>query len=98
MKTPESNLAEDGVLRRRRVVEVVEERVVLRVQEELRAAAVGGARVGHGDRADLVRQLADELVRNVAAAITLHLRSVGERELGVARRAARASDRALRVG
>jgi len=45
MKTPESNLAEDGVLRRRRVVEVVEERVVLRVEEELRAAAVRRARV-----------------------------------------------------
>ena len=42
---------------------------MLRVEEELRAAAVGGARVGHRDRADLVRQLADELVRDVAAAI-----------------------------
>ena len=39
------HLAEDGVLRRRRVVEVVEERVVLRVEEELRAAAVRRARV-----------------------------------------------------
>ena len=86
------------VLRRRRVVEVVEERVVLRVEEELRAAAVGGARVGHRDRADLVRQLADELVRDVAAAITLHFRAVGERELGVAGRAARAGNRRLGVG
>ena len=56
-------LAEDRVLRRRRCCRSSRGTALLRVEEELRAAAVRRARVGHGDGADLVRDLADQSSR-----------------------------------
>mmetsp|Transcript_4166 Transcript_4166/g.13257 ORF Transcript_4166/g.13257 Transcript_4166/m.13257 type:complete len:214 (-) Transcript_4166:22-663(-) len=63
--------AEHGVLRRRRAVEPVEELVVDRVDEELRAARVRLAGVGHRDGVRQVRVLRDVLVRDVAAGVAL---------------------------
>ena len=57
------DLAEDRVLGRGRVVKVVEEGVVLGVDEDLRAARVGHARVSHRQCAGLVGELAHEPVR-----------------------------------
>eukprot|EP00964_Phaeocystis_antarctica_P063516 scaffold38138_cov63-Phaeocystis_antarctica.AAC.3 len=60
-------LAEDRVLGLARG-EPVEEVVVHGVHEELAAARVGRAGVGHGERAGLVGELGGELVLDIAAA------------------------------
>merc|ERR1712166_917054 len=61
------DLGEDGVLAGRRRVKPVEVGVVGDVEEDLRAAAVRLAGVGHGDRARDVGVLRDQLVLDVAA-------------------------------
>ena len=74
-----------------------QEIVVNRVDEELRAAAVGLAGVGHGQGAGLVGGLVDELVGDVAAGVALDglpvagegraaLGTAGHTGLGVRRR------------
>mmetsp|Transcript_48814 Transcript_48814/g.135438 ORF Transcript_48814/g.135438 Transcript_48814/m.135438 type:complete len:200 (+) Transcript_48814:460-1059(+) len=88
-------LAEDGVLRLARR-EPVEEVVVDGVHEELRAARVGGASVGHRQRAGLVRDLRRVLVRDVAAAAALTRFARLQVLVGAVGRAARA--RAARLG
>jgi len=83
------DLAEDWVRRGRALVEVVEEIVVDGVDEDLRAARVGHARVRHRDCAGLVGDLADELIRDIAA-LTRDDGAVGRGEGGAGRRAASA--------
>ena len=91
------HLAEDGVLRRRARVEVVEEVVADEVDEDLRAAGVGLARVRHRERAGVVGDLGDQLVGDAATPVALDRRAVSQRERGARRRPAGARDRRHRV-
>mmetsp|Transcript_13014 Transcript_13014/g.38222 ORF Transcript_13014/g.38222 Transcript_13014/m.38222 type:complete len:231 (+) Transcript_13014:326-1018(+) len=91
------HLAEDGVLR---IAwrEEIEEVIVDRIDEELGAARVGSARIGHGKRAHLVGDLLGVLVQNVAPRIAReHLACLEVLVGGVPVRATRARVARLRV-
>mmetsp|Transcript_5924 Transcript_5924/g.10007 ORF Transcript_5924/g.10007 Transcript_5924/m.10007 type:complete len:226 (+) Transcript_5924:104-781(+) len=92
-----SHLAEDRVLARGALVEPVEEVVVDRVDEELRAARVRLASVGHGEGTRLVRDPLRELVRNVPAPVAGDGLATRGRVASATRRAAGASVACFRV-
>ena len=82
-------------------VEEVQEAVVLRVDEELGAAGLGLAGVGHGEGADLVTELGAvrllELIGNASIAVASDGATAGNLVLGASGRSASAGSLGVRV-